>query len=150
MVATKKCRQVRREEASILFPVIIEPRMLPKIRGCTPLRLAYDFVARISSGRTTSQAIRQTQSPRVFQSAMGSQTVVIGELSDEVQQELKAGAEFVLKASYTESTPEGYSACKEVEPLVKRFPKVLALHSGEVHAFSTRFQPDPAQSRRLM
>jgi hypothetical protein len=81
---------------------------------------------------------------------MGSRTVVIGELSSEIQQELKAGTEFVLTAPYTESTPEGYSACIEVEPLVKLFPKVLALHSGEVYAFSTRFQHDPAQSRRLM
>ena len=75
---------------------------------------------------------------------MESQRVIIGELSEAIQQELKAGAQYVLEASY-ESTLEGYSMCKEVESLIERFPKVLALYSEKVHTVLTRSYHDIAQ-----
>lgn len=115
----------------------VKPRMLPNIRGCAPLRLAYDFVTRLSPGRT-SQTISHTQPIWRLQSAMGHHTVVIKEFPEEIQQELRDGADFVQNASYTKATTETYSACNEVGPLVELFPKVLALLSGEHSESETR------------
>lgn len=109
--------------------------MLQTIRGCTALRLAYELATRVATGRTIPQARPQSPSREGVQSAMGDQKALIRDLSEEIQQELKDSAAYVQEASYpTDSTTEGYSVCNEVEPLVERFPKVLALLSSEVHA----------------
>ncbi|KAF2690278.1 hypothetical protein K458DRAFT_101052 [Lentithecium fluviatile CBS 122367] len=85
-----------------------------------PLRVAYEFVARLTGRNQDSQRSRPRSSTKPN---MPDQNIVVEELAPGALQELQDRADLIRNGTYQASGTEGYALRSENEQLVERFPK---------------------------